>query len=81
MFESEDEALSFRDEIITALDETETDGWHVSPTLDGVNVRLGGAVARARGHLDGQGYRVRERDVDPEKDGNWPVAKLDVRPR
>ena len=81
MFESEGEALSFRDEIISALDEVETDGWHITPTLEGAEVRLGDGAARVRGQLDGQGYRVRERSVDPEEDGNWPVAKLDVRPR
>ena len=77
MFDSRQKALSFRDEIVRELDAVETDGFHVSATLEGAEVRLGSGVARVRGHLDGQGYRVDEKPTD-EAEG-WAGA-LDVRP-
>ena len=76
MFDSRDDALAFRSELVEELDRIETDGWLVSPGLEGATIHIGDNVGRVRGRLNGQGYRVTERD-DPVE--GW-AAKLEVRP-
>ena len=77
MFDSRDDALSFRDDIVNQLVKFETTGFHVKPTLDGVTIKLGGSPAPIRGRLDGQGYRVT--DVTPDDPTGWDSV-LEVRP-
>lgn len=70
MFDSEDEAYEFRSELVHALDDTDTDGWHISPRFDGARLWLADNTAIVRGHLDGQGYRIEDRtDGETEADG------------
>ena len=80
MFSSQDAAFDFRDELIAELDRTETDGWHISPTLDGATIRLAEHVGSVRGHLDGAGYRVRDATTDDTRAEGW-AAELEVRSR
>jgi len=75
MFDSRDDALAFRSELVEELDRIETDGWLVSPGLEGATVHLGDGEARVRGRLSGQGYRVAEH----EPAEGWAVA-LEVKP-
>lgn len=75
MFNSEDDALDFRDDIVTVLDTLDTDGWLLSPRLDGARIQLGDNVGEVRGTLDGQGYRTKS--IEPA-DG-WADA-LKVEP-
>lgn len=79
MFDSEDKALAFRDDIVAELDGIETDGFVVSARLDGVDVLLGDGTALVRGHLDGQGYRVTDRTTDEIESDGW-AAQLKVLP-
>jgi len=76
MFDSRDDALAFRSELVEELDRIETDGWLVSPGLEGATIYIGDNKGRVRGHLDEQGYCVTERDDLAE---GW-AAKLEVRP-
>ena len=77
MFNSRDDALAFRDQLVEELDRIETDGWLISPGLEGATLHIGDGVGRVRGRLDGQGYCVTECDTDPDE--GWR-AKLEVRP-
>lgn len=79
MFDSEDKALAFRDDIVAELDGIETDGFVVSARLDGATVTLGTGTALVRGHLDGQGYRVRDRTTDEIESDGWE-SKIMVLP-
>lgn len=79
MFEDRDDALSFRDELVPLFDADETDGFHLSLTLEGAEVRLGMGVARVRGRLDSRGYRVYDRTTPEIKNEGWD-AMLEVRP-
>jgi len=78
MFDSREDALAFRDQLIQELDRIETDGWHVSPRLEGATLRLATGTARVRGHLDGRGYRIEDR-TDDETDADGWDAELVVR--
>lgn len=79
MFDSQDNALAFRDDLVQELDRVETDGWQITPTLDGAEIKLGDNVALVRGQLDGQGYRVTDHTTDDVEDDGW-IAKLKVMP-
>ena len=78
MFDSREDALAFRDQLVAELDRIETDGWHVSPRLEGATLRLAAGTARVRGHLDGRGYRIEDR-TDDETDADGWDAELVVR--
>lgn len=79
MFDSQDKALAFRDEVVAELAPLETDGFDVSLTFDGVDVLLGTGTARVRGHLDSAGYRVRDRTTAETEADGW-AAQLKVQP-
>lgn len=79
MFDSREDALEFRDQLVHELDATETDGFHVSARLDAAHVRLGTGVARVRGHLDSAGYTVTDATTSETEDDGW-TGKLEVKP-
>lgn len=70
MFDSKDDALVFRDQLITELGAVDADDWQISPRLDGANIYLGNNTARVEGHLSGRGYHVEDRtNTETETDG------------
>lgn len=79
MFESEADALAFRDDLVEELGRIETDGWEVSPTLEGATIKLGAGTARVRGSLDSAGYRVADTTDSEVANSGWE-SQLTVKP-
>jgi hypothetical protein len=79
MFDSKQNAREFAFDIAQELDATETDGWSISPTLDGAEVKLGDNMPRVRGYLDRQGYRVSDATTAAIEDEGWS-GMLEVQP-
>ena len=77
MFDSRDDALDFRDEIVQQLVgmDSDIDGFHVKPTLDGTTIKIGDGEPRVRGKLSGQGFNVA--GATPDDLGGW-AAVLEV---
>lgn len=79
MFDSQDNALAFRDDLVQQLDRADTAGWKVSPTLEGATIKLGAGTARVRGTLDSAGYRVRDTTDSDVTASGWE-SELTVKP-
>ena len=70
MFESKDDAREFTFEIADAI-AAELDRYLVRPTLDGASLYFDTGEGRARGTLDGRGYRVRKGSAADGEAGDW----------
>ena len=71
MFESEQAAREFAFEVADTLAD-ELDRYLVRPSFDGANLYFDHGEGRARGALDGRGYRVREGTIDEDEAvGDW----------
>lgn len=71
MFESEQAAREFAFDVADALSD-ELDRYLVRPSFDGASLYFDAGEGRARGALDGRGYRVREGTIDEDEAvGDW----------
>ncbi|WP_435075978.1 hypothetical protein [Halococcus sp. AFM35] len=66
MFTDEQAAREFAFDVADALAD-DLDRYLVRPSFDGANLYFDSDEARARGALDGRGYRVREGTIDEDE--------------
>ena len=67
MFESKEDAREFAFDVADALAD-DLDRYLVRPSFDGANLYFDDGEARARGALDGRGYRVRDGTIDEDEE-------------
>ena len=71
MFDSKQNAREFAFDVAHALAD-ELDRYLVRPSLDGASLYFDTGEGRARGALDGRGYRVREATIESDDEaGEW----------
>ena len=79
MFSSKADAREFAFEVADALAD-DLDRYLVRPTLDGASLYLDDGESRARGALDGRGYRVRDGTIEDEGEaGEWATKLVVLR--